>query len=52
MPTEIGKIATYLEGLLNTKSINKRKPLYLHYQSAIGDQTWQNDNLLNLGSFP
>ena len=47
MATELGKIATYLEGLLTTKSFNKRKPLHLNYQSAFSDQTWHDDNYFN-----
>ena len=46
MATELGKIVTYLQGLLTTKSFNKWKPSYLNYQSAFGDQTWHDDNLL------
>ena len=41
--TKLCSMVTCLDGLL--RSGDKRKPLYLHYQSACGHQTWQNGNL-------
>ena len=48
--TKLGKVETYLEGLLPIKlldlsSSDKLKPLYLHYQSVYGPQTWQDGDL-------
>ena len=56
MTTKLGRVVTYLERLQTIKSHmtvlsrdlarsrDKRKPLYLPYQSAYGHQTWQNCN--------
>ena len=57
MVTKLGKMVTYLDGLLPTKlqkpltrglarSLDKVKPLYLHCHSYYGYQTWQIGDLL------
>ena len=50
--TKIGRMVTYLEGhtMLQSrgfaKSFDKRKSLYVYYQSTYGYQTWQNGDIL------
>ena len=56
MVTALGRMVTYLEGLLPTKSHepwsrvltklhDKIRPLYLHYYSVYRHQTWQDGDL-------
>ena len=53
MATKMGRIVTYLEGLLTVylfwscglaRSHDKQIPSYLYCKSAYGKQTWQNDD--------
>ena len=42
MATKLGRMVTHLDGLLPLKSRSRDdlKPLYLHYHSAYGNETW------------
>ena len=58
MPTKLGKLVTNFEELLpimlcdllviwsSEIACDKLKPLYLHYHSAYGYQTWHDGHLL------